>query len=190
MPVETRSALPDVPRELPPAGREPERLLRRPEYGVRRRRPRIGTEILRLVGRSAPRDADLRVRVVHRYLYIRVGLRILQFYIILRRVLFNQAVLERQRLHLCVAEDIVEAADVRDHPPCLLAVRRGLMEILRDAVPQRPRLADIDDLVVPVAHYIHAGSERQGVRPLGERGAGLLGSGLQYRPFRSRRGLR
>ena len=121
-----------ITRKLPFAGGEAEYLDDSVKSRVCLRCTLIGSEVSASVALSVPCDRELR-KLVLRNLDIRIGLRILQLYIVSWRVLLYQGVFKSQRLDLGVADDVVKVAHERDHSRGLW---RGVLgcEIARNPV--------------------------------------------------------
>ena len=92
------------------------------------------------------------------------ALGILEQYVILRGVLFDEGAFEHQGLELAVAEDVVKILNVLDHSAHLFSVTLLRTEILRHAVAQGLGLADVDYLAALVPHNIDTRRQRQSAR--------------------------
>ena len=107
------------------------------------------------VAGHAAGDVDARVLLRLRQAEIRVALVVAQQHVVPGRALLDDVVLERQGLHDRVGDDHLE-------PVGLVQQRVGLgvgpvgAEVAADAVPQRPRLADVDRLAGAVAVHVDA----------------------------------
>ena len=104
------------------------------------------------------RDADIGIRLC-----------ILEANVVLRRVLLDQGILQRKRLHLVVAEIVVKIPDLRHHA-CRFDILFAILKILRNAVLELARLANVDHAALTVAHHVDARTKRKRV--------GLLQKGL------------
>ena len=90
-----------------------------------------------------------------------------------RAVALDELRLEEERLGLGVGGDDLHAARLGDHALEALGEARDL-GVVGDAVAERPRLADIEDVALGVGHAIDAGADREGLHDRAEgRDAGL-----------------
>jgi hypothetical protein len=74
-------------------------------------------------------------------------------------VQLDERVFEHERLEFGLHDNDIEIRNVRDHGRHLRQVLTA--KIARDAVFERFRLADVDDLAVLVKHDVHARQQRE-----------------------------
>ena len=116
---------------------------------------------MRLIALSVTGDVDAGI-FLRADLDIRIGLGVLELYIVLGRVLLDKHVFERERLDLRVADDVIEVLDETDHTRRLhRVVVTG--EVGSDAILQLLGFADVDDITVGAFHYIDARCLGQGI---------------------------
>ena len=182
--VKARAILADICGKLLFAGRQSQCFIDKRYDRKNGRGPRVRSEIpcsvvLPLAAHNKPRvffGCDLDIRI---------GLCILQFYIVPRCVLFYQRVFKRQRFHFGVTENILKTVHRRRHSLCF-QIFFTVAEILRHAVAQLARFSDINDLSARVLHYIHTGTERYQARFPQKAQTSFLaafGSGVNRRDF-------
>ena len=180
--VQAGALLPDVAREHPAAGGQPQGLGDRVDRLPRRPAARIGAEIAVGVGRGLGDDRKGREGPRGRDLDIRVALVVLEQDVVLGLVFLDHRVFEHERLKLRLGHDNIKVPDLGDHADGLGAVPGIGRKILGVPVFQRLGLAHVDDLPRPVLHDIHARligqAEHAGLqffKTLGQ-GSGLLSS--------------
>ena len=139
---------------------------------VERRARALGVRVRAEVGARAAvalaREVDAREVLVHRDRDVRVALVVAQADVELRLVALDQVLLGEQRLGLARQQQHVDVVRLLDHLDG--AARDRVGEVARDALLQRARLADVDDLAGGVLEEVDAG-------PVGQaRGAARAGA--------------
>ena len=123
-----------------------------------------GAVVPRAVIRDFADHSDSGVYLPHIQPEIRIPFVILEQNVVFGTVALNQGAFQYQRLKLRRGYYHVEMVDVADHQLCFGRMGGGILKILAHPVFQFFGLADIDHLVVTVAHDIHAGRVRQAQR--------------------------
>ena len=126
--------------------------------GETRRQERAGVEAA--IALHAARDEDAREPFVRRQLQIRIILVVAEQDVVLRRPLFDQVVLERQRLDDRIGDDNLKAHDLVEQRIGLRIAAVGA-KVVPDPVAERPRLADVNGVAIRVEVQIHSRLLRQ-----------------------------
>ena len=131
-------------------------------------RVRVRTVVLRPAALPSAHHGRLRPLVVQRDREVRVRLVVAVADVVARLVLLDQRVLEQQRLHLAGHDDPLDAARGGHQRLRPREQRRRRAEVVRDALADAPRLADVQDAAVAVAEQVDARTvrERGQLRPL------------------------
>ena len=124
------------------------------------------------------REVDARVVLVERDREVRVGLVVAQADVEARLVALDEVVLGQQRLGLGGHEQEVDLVDAVDHLD--RAARDPVGEVAGDALADRLRLADVDDLARVVVEQVDAGPVGQVAALLARAGGG--GGWRAWRP--------
>ncbi len=117
------------------------------------------------------REVDARVVLVEADADVGVRLVVAQPDVVDGPVALDELLLGEQRLGLGLGRDELDVADLADHRGARAA------EVAADALADRERLADVEDLAAPVAEQVDARGVGQGPALLGEAALGAL-SGL------------
>ena len=126
------------------AGAEQEDLLEQVERAAHALGVRVRAEVQALAAVALAREVDARELLVHRDRDERIGLVVAQADVEARPVLLDEVLLGEQRLGLGGDEDELDRLDRVDH--LVRAAGHRVGEVAGDALLDRLRLADVDDL--------------------------------------------
>ena len=157
--IQARAGAADVARKLARARRQAQRLAHGVDDLGRHAPSAVGSEVLRAVLLRAVDERERRVRLRHVQTHEGVALVVLEQDVVFGFVQLDERVFEHERLKLGLHDDDIEIRNVRDHGRHLRQVLAA--KIARDAVFERFRLADVDDLAVLVEHDVHARQQRE-----------------------------
>jgi hypothetical protein len=104
---------------------------------------------------ALPREVHPRELLVQAHPYVRVRLVVPEPDVEPRPVTLDELLLCEQRLRLGLRDQEVDPRDLGAEDP--QRVRSAGAEVGRHALADRPRLADVDHLAVPVGEQVHAG---------------------------------
>ena len=157
--VEAGALLAYIPRELPRAVRQQQRLGYRAYNVIGLSAPAERTEVFCSVFPRAVRQRHPRVLFMQVQPDKWVALVVLEQNVVVRLVLLYERVFQHQRLKLAARDNDIEVMHLLHHG---LDLRQMFpVEIAADAVLQLLRLADVYDLSVLVEHDVHARQQRQ-----------------------------
>ena len=159
MVIQARAGAADVAREAARARRQAQRLAHGVDDLGRHAPAAVGAEVLRAVLLRAVDKRERRVRLRHVQTHEGVALVVLEQDVVFGFVQLDERVFEHERLKLGLHDNDIEIRNVRDHGRHLRQVLAA--KIARDAVFERFRLADVDDLAVLVEHDVHARQQRE-----------------------------
>ena len=127
------------------AGAKREHLLQQVERAAHLLRVRVGAEVRAVAAVALAREVDARIVLVDRDRQERIGLVVAQADVEARLVVLDELVLGQQRLGLGGDEQEVDLVDAVDHLD-RAARSPPIGEVAGDALADRLRLADVDDL--------------------------------------------
>ena len=157
------------------AGAEQEDLAEQVERAADALGVRVRAEVDAVAAVALAREVHAREVLVHRDRDERIGLVVAQADVEARPVLLDEALLGQQRLGLGGDEHELDALDRVDHLVGAAGHRVG--EVAGDALADRLRLADVDDLALGVAEEVDARAVGQRLALLGQAGTASLGCG-------------
>ena len=152
-----RAAAP--PRGRAVAGAEHEHLAEHLERRAHALGVGVGAEVRAVAAVALAGEVDAGELLVERDRDVRIGLVVAQADVQARLVLLDEVLLDEQRLGLGMDDERLDLVDRRDH----LAARPQMRsppapgEVRGDALADRLRLADVDDLALGVAEQVDAG---------------------------------
>ena len=157
--INAGAALADVARKDARTVGQPQRAVDQLNQRIGRARARIRAEVAGPVG-VAPACEDQPGVFPGGNLDIRIGLGVLEADVVFGGVLLDQGVLQRESLHLVVAEVIIEIPHGRDHARGF-RIFVAVLKILRHPALEPAGFADINHPPAAIPHQINPRSQGQ-----------------------------